>query len=360
MAAGDSDQERTEAATPRRREDAKKEGRVPRSQELTTAAVLLGSALALNALGPALARWLLEAMRGMLILSGSAVLNGTSVAALLRALGWKTLVALSALTLAIVAAGGGVAAIQARGVLTWQPLQPKFERVNPVSNAKRILGIQGWADLLKSLLKLGIVGVIVWKTLHAAWGDSIGLAATTPFDLAVVLRAYVVKLLMTAGLCYLVFAGADYGYQVWTHEKQLRMTKQEVKEEAKQNEGDPMVKAQRRAFGRQMARRQMFKEVPRADVVVTNPTHIAVALKYDPALADAPVVVAMGQRKVAERIKAIAREHGVPTLENRPLARALLASARVGTAIPPELYMAVAEGLAWVISQRGRLRNVTA
>jgi flagellar biosynthetic protein FlhB len=121
-----------------------------------------------------------------------------------------------------------------------------------------------------------------------------------------------------------------------------------------------MVKAQRRAFGRSLARRQMFQDVPKATVVVTNPTHIAVALKYDPSLADAPVVLAMGQRKIAQRNKEIAREAGVPTVENRPLARALLASARVGVPIPPELYLAVAEVLAWVISQRGRLRGVTA
>ncbi len=133
------------------------------------------------------------------------------------------------------------------------------------------------------------------------------------------------------------------------------MSKQEVKDEAKQNEGDPMMKARIRAVGRSLARRQMFREVPKADVVITNPTHIAVALKYDPDSFDAPLVIAMGERKIAQRIKEIAKESGVPMVENRPLARALLASARVGTPIPPELYLAVAEVLAWVIGKRGRL-----
>ena len=131
------------------------------------------------------------------------------------------------------------------------------------------------------------------------------------------------------------------------------MTKQEVKQEAKQNEGDPLVKARMRSMGRALARKQMMKEVPNADVVVTNPTHIAVALKYDPTTGEAPVVLAMGQRKVAERIKAIAAEAGVPMVENRPLARAMLASCRVGIPIPAELYIAVAEVLAFVIRQRG-------
>ncbi|HET7321056.1 MAG TPA: flagellar biosynthesis protein FlhB [Longimicrobiaceae bacterium] len=360
MAENDNDQEKTESATPRKREDAREEGKIPKSVELTTAMVLLGAGLAFHALGPAVGRVLAATMRSMLMLAGSGAMEGTAVIGLLQGMGWKLMAGTSALLLAVAGIASGTAAVQARGVLTMQPLQPKLERLNPLPQLKNFLSVQPWVELLKSLLKLLIVGVVVWKVLSASWADSIGLAQTDPLQLMELARTYVVKLLLTAGGCYLAFASADYAYQVWSHEKRLRMSKQEVKDESKQNEGDPMLKARIRAVGRSRARRQMFKDVPHADVVITNPTHIAVALKYDPALSDAPVVLAMGQRKVAERIKQIAREHDVPTVENRPLARALLASARVGTAIPPELYMAVAEVLAWVIGQRGRLRNVRA
>ena len=145
---------------------------------------------------------------------------------------------------------------------------------------------------------------------------------------------------------------ADYLFQLWQYEKELRMTKAELKQELRQSEGDPLVKQRMRSMARGFARRQMFRDVPKADVIIANPTHIAVALKYDPLLAPAPVVLAMGQRKVAERIKQIAFESGVPVIENRPLARALLAGAHVGVMIPAELYAAVAEVLAFVIRQR--------
>jgi flagellar biosynthetic protein FlhB len=355
--AGDSDQERTEEATPRKRDDARNEGRIARSPELNAAAGLLGAALALNALGPGLAARLGEIMRSGLALAGAGPLDRESLTVLLQGLGWKVMAASSALLLALVFAAGAMAAIQARGVLTLTPLEPKLERINPLPNLKRFFGVQPWVDLLKSLLKLVIVAATIWHSLGSAWTDSLGLSQSTPMALGDVVRSYGVRLLMSAGLCYLAFAAADYLYQHWQHEKELRMSKQEVKEEAKQSEGDPMMKARMRAFGRSLARRQMFREVPNADVVVTNPTHIAVALRYDPDLADAPVVIAMGERKIAQRIKEIAREAGVPTVENRPLARALLASAHVGMAIPPELYLAVAEVLAWVIGKRGRLRG---
>ena len=166
-------------------------------------------------------------------------------------------------------------------------------------------------------------------------------------------KKYAVRMLATAGGAYLALAGGDYLWQWWEHEKSLRMTKEEVRLEYKQNDGDPQIKQRRRQVARSYARRQMMKDVPKADVVIINPTHIAIAIKYDPTVAPAPIVLAIGQRKIAERLKAIAREAGVPMVENRPLARALLKTARVGTLIPYDLYMAVAEILAFVIKTRG-------
>jgi flagellar biosynthetic protein FlhB len=157
---------------------------------------------------------------------------------------------------------------------------------------------------------------------------------------------------MGAGLAFLLLALADYLYQVWRHEKSLKMSKEEIKREVKETEGDQILKVRRRTMARSMARRRMLLSVSDADVVVTNPTHIAVALKYDPEVAPAPMVLAMGARKVAKQIKDLALDAGVPVVENKPLARALYKTARVGLPIPVELYVAVAEILAWVIKQR--------
>jgi flagellar biosynthesis protein FlhB len=345
-------QERTEEATPRKRQEARDEGRIPRSQELTTAVMLLGVALVLNTAGPLLGSAVLATFRFGILASGAGVLDGQAAVALVQGMGWKVVAALVSFLLTISAVTLSITVVQARGVLTMKPLQPKWERINPLSNGKRMLGVQPWAELVKSLLKLTIVGLAIYLSLQAAWGEAMGLAQQAPFALLGIVRRYAVRLLMTAGLAYLVLAVMDYLYQIWQHEKNLKMTKQEVKQEHKQSEGDPLIKARLRSMGRSLARRQMMQEVPRADVVITNPTHIAVAIKYDPSKADAPVVLAMGQRKVAQRIKAIAAENGVPTVENRPLARALLAGARVGRQIPVELYIAVAEILAFVIRRR--------
>ncbi len=346
-------QEKTEEATPRKREEAHRDGQVPRSQELTTAALLLGGALIINAMGPKLGASVLTAFQHGLVSIGTATLDGPTAIALVQTTGWKALAGLSAFLTSMSGVALAVSAVQARGVLSTKPMQPKWERINPLPNAKRMLGAQPWMELAKSLMKLTIVGLAVYVSLRNGWDEAISLAQQAPFALLGVVRRYAVRILMTAGLAYIVLALADYAFQVWQHQKNLRMTKQEVKQEHKQSEGDPLIKARMRSMGRSLARQQMMREVPIADVVVTNPTHIAVALRYDPARADAPVVVAMGQRKVAERIKALAAESGVPMVENRPLARALLASSRVGVPIPTELYIAVAEVLAFVIRERG-------
>lgn len=350
-------EERTEDATPRRREDARDEGRIPKSPELNAAILLLATAVMVKAVGPGIGTHLMDTMGSSLVIVGSVPLDGEIAVSLVRGVGWKLLAALAVLMGATMATTLAIGGIQARGVLTMKPLAPDFKRINPSAQIKRMFGMQPWVELLKSLLKLTIVGVAVWGSMRAAWPETIALAQQTPRELVAVVRDYAVKMLLTAGFAFLGLALADYLYQIWEHEKSLRMTKEEVKQEHKSNEGDPLIKAQRRAMGRAMARRQMFQEVPNADVVITNPTHIAVAIKYDPERAEAPLVLAIGQRKIAERIKQIARESGVPMVENKPLARALLASARVGSTIPVELYMAVAEVLAWVMTQRSGTRR---
>jgi flagellar biosynthetic protein FlhB len=348
-----SDMEKTEDPTPQRRDEARKEGRVPKSQDFTAATLILGSALVLNATGPALGTLLLDTFGYGLSAVGAGDLDAASAVTLVQTLGWKVLAVLGVTLASLAAVALAVTGLQARGTFSTKPLGPDWNRINPGANAKRIAGKQAWVDLGKSLVKLAIVGLAVRSSLQRAWPDVLALVQESPYGLLVVVRRYSVSLFTTAGLSYLGLAGLDYFWQLWEHEKSLKMTKEEVKQESKSSEGNPMVKQRMRAVGRAMVRKRMMQDVPRADVVVVNPVHIAVALKYDALLAPAPVVLAVGQRKVAERIKALAYEHGIPVIENRPLARALVAAkVQPGTVIPADLYVAVAEVLAFVFRQR--------
>ncbi|HEX7243329.1 MAG TPA: flagellar type III secretion system protein FlhB [Longimicrobiaceae bacterium] len=348
----DTDQEKTEEATPKRRDEALAEGRIPRSQELNSAILLLGSAAVLNSAGGGLGTALATGMTTGLLAAGSARMDAAGAVSLVQATGGRALAALSVFLLAMAGIALAVAAAQARGVVSLKPVTPQWERIDPLSNGARMLGAQPWMELGKSLAKLLIVAVAVRGSLSDAWPEILALAQESPVGLLEVVRRHGLRLLQTAGFSYLAFAGVDVFLQLRQHEKGLRMTKDEVKREMKESDGDPLLKARMRSMARSLARKQMLRDVPQADVVITNPTHIAVAIRYDPEKAPAPMIVAMGQRKVAERIKQIARDNGVPCVENKPVARALLASAQVGMMIPQELYVAVAEVLAFVIRQR--------
>ncbi|HEY0779587.1 MAG TPA: EscU/YscU/HrcU family type III secretion system export apparatus switch protein [Gemmatirosa sp.] len=349
----ETEQEKTEAPSQRRRDDAADEGRVPRSAEVNAAALLLASAVAFSAAGPALAASLRDVVGAGLGFGGAGQLTSAGAVELIRALGWKAMAGSAGFLAALALTALVIGAAQARGTFTFQPLTPKFSRLNPAENAKRVVGTQGFIELGKSLVKLVVVGWAVRGVLEAAWPDVVALGQESPRALLEVARTHGIKLFVHAGTAYLALAGADYGWQLWRHEQSLRMTKEEVKQESKQQDGDPMVKQRMRALARQRARRQMMKDVPKADVVVVNPVHIAVALRYDPDVAPAPYVVALGRRKVAERIKEIAFASGVPVVENIPLARALIAGVQLGSLIPAELYVAVAEVLAFVLRRRG-------
>jgi len=275
----------------------------------------------------------------------------------LQGLGWIVLGALAPVVLGISALALAVGAIQARGTLTLQPLSPDWSRLAPQNNLRRLFSVRPLVELAKSILKLVIVSAAIYVAIGGAWSEILALPQQSPAAVLGITHRLATRLFLTAGLAFLALAAADYLYQLWEHERGLRMTKEEVKQELKDTEGDPMIKSRIRSLGRSLARRRMMAAVPTADVVVTNPTHIAVALRYDPSIAPAPVVVAMGERKLAQRIKEIALAAGVPVIENRPLARALLATGRIGLPIPPDLYVAVAEVLAFVYRQRDALRN---
>jgi flagellar biosynthetic protein FlhB len=351
----DTEAERTEEATPKRRDEAREEGRIPKSQELTIAGSLLGSALAISALTPMMGRSLLNVLGEGLSQIGTLRVDRESAPLIIRDTLMKAGTATLALLLALAAATLAIAALQARGVFSIKALEPKFNRINPAENIKNMVGMRTVVELIKSIAKVAIIGFAVWGSVKTAIPESLTLSQTSQLGFMYLVKRYAIRMLASAGGAYLALAAADYIYQWFQHEKSMKMTKEEVKQEMKQNDGDPHIKQRRRSIARQYARKQMMKDVPKADVVIVNPTHIAIAIKYDPEVAPAPYILAIGMNKVAERIKEIAAENGVPMVENRPVARALLKTARVGTMIPYEMYLAVAEVLAFVIRTRGKL-----
>jgi flagellar biosynthetic protein FlhB len=271
---------------------------------------------------------------------------------LVRSAAVGLVLALLPFLLTTAAATALVNVLQARGVLSWQPVTPKLSHLSPVAGLKRLFGLDGLINLLKAVAKFAVLGVVTWITIARSWPQLMSLAGAAPVEVAAVLRALVLRLAVTGSFAFLAVALLDYGLQLLRHERSLRMSREEVVREHRETEGDPLVKGRLLSLARARARRRMLQAVPTADVVVVNPTEIAVALRYDAQLAPAPVVVAMGQRKLAQRIRALAERHDVPVIENRPVARALLATGIVGRAIPPALYAAVAEILAFVYRRR--------
>ncbi|KVD42286.1 flagellar biosynthetic protein FlhB [Burkholderia sp. MSMB1072] len=346
--ADESDLDKTEAATPRRREKAREEGQVARSRELASFALLAAGFYGAWLLAGPSGGHLQAMLRGaftfdratafdtnrMLSAAGSASLEG--FAALLPLLALTGVAAL----LAPMALGGWL--------ISPKTFELKFDRLNPISGLGRIFSIQGPIQLgmsvAKTLVVGGIGGIAIWRSKD----ELLGLA-TQPLGAALPDALHLVAVCCgttVAGM--LVVAGLDVPYQLWQYNKKLRMTKEEVKREHRENEGDPHVKGRIRQQQRAIARRRMMAAVPKADVVVTNPTHFAVALQYTDGEMRAPKVVAKGVNLVAARIRELAAEHNVPLLEAPPLARALYHNVELEREIPGSLYSAVAEVLAWV------------
>lgn len=349
---------RTEKPTPRRRTQAREKGSVARSQDLNSAVVLLGAAITLTWLGSSMVSGLGEILKDLLKRSGR------------LDLGIKEIQDLAALELVEVAevvlpflgtlmlVGFLINVLQVGFQLSWKAAAPNWSRLNPMSGFKRFFSTRAVVELCKSLLKLGLVGLVLFFTLQAASLESSWLFFMPKEQMIPEMGRKLDDLFRVAAFVLLAIGIIDYLYQRYDHERSLKMTKEEVKEEAKQQEGDPKVKSKIREIMIRSTLRRMMKSVPEADVIITNPTHIAVALKYDRHKSSAPVVVAKGARKVAERIKEVAAEHGVPIVENKPLARTLFKSVDVGMEIPFELYKAVAEILAYVYRIKHRFVGV--
>ena len=356
MAEQDRDQ-RTEQATPKRIEDARRRGEVPRSRDLTSAAVLLAAGAGLYGLGGIVGGQLLAMMHEAFTFSRAEALDDSMPAlAFGRAVGEALLICAPLFGLTLVAALLAPLAIGGWNVSS-EALAPKWERLDPVAGFRRLFSVAGLIELGKSLARFAVVGgtgaLVLWiqsdellalgqEPLTLAIGHAMGLAGMA----LIVLAASMV-----------VIAAVDAPLALWQHRRSLRMTRQEVRDELRENEGNPEVRGKVRARQQAVARSRMMQEVPKADVIVTNPTHYAVALRYDESRSRAPVVVAKGRDLVAARIRAVASEHGVPVLEAPPLARALHAACDLGEEIPARLYAAVAQVLAYVYQLRAARRS---
>ena len=346
--AEESFQEKTEEATPKKREEAREKGQVARSTELSSVAILAAGLLALSSLGSYLYDELSGFMADVLTNGIHAELNEANI--LGYALGWGSDYAktVGPVVLFLLVAALAVNYAQVGVIFTGKPLAPKAERLSPWSGVKRIVSARGLVELSKGLFKIAAVAYLTYLTIEAetdrmvAFMDmSVGQILANSCEIILVL-AFRITLLL------LVMAILDYAFQRFDYEKNLRMTKQQVKEEMKQQEGDPQIRQRVRSLQREMSQQRMMDDIASANVVVTNPTHVAVALLYDPETMPAPKVLAKGQRLVAEKIKELAREAGVPLVENKPLARALFKAVKIGDEIPEDLFKAVAQVLAFV------------
>ncbi len=342
------------APTPRRKEEAKRKGQVPKSTEMNAAVILLTGTLVVTVGAGLIGRGLLEIYGEAFARSSNFPADAPATSAWLTSIGWKVLATMTPVIMFIFVMALLVAGGQGRGVFSGEPLKPKWEKIDPVKNAKKIWGWKALMEFGKSIVKLLIIGAAIALVFYLARERISLLIQLSPFALLELIRRSAFQLLLFAGTAYIVVAIADYAFQVWQHERNLRMTEQELRRELKDSDGDPHMRARRMAMGRALARRRMMLSVSDADVVLTNPTHVSVALKWDPSIAPAPIVLALGKRKTALRIREVAKEHGVPIVENPPLARALFKAGKVGHPIPVEFYVLVAEVLAFVFRERAK------
>jgi flagellar biosynthetic protein FlhB len=346
--------EKTEPATEKRRQDAIQRGNVVKSQDLGSVVVLLTGFLMLRFYGPQMYGMCGEYMQYSF---SHAIFTELTLSETIILLNQFILVLLKIMTpflMAILLTSIASNIIQTGFLFRFDTLIPDIDRLNPVSGIQNIFSWKMIAELVKSILKIIIVSYIPYNTMRTEIPMLIRFFKIEPMPAMIILLKIIFAMAMKIIAILLVLALADWAFQKWRHEENIKMSKEEIKEEYKQREGDPKVKQKIRERQRQASSRRMMDEVPKATVVVTNPTHIACALKYDPQNDNAPTLVAMGAGLIAQKIKEIAKEHNVPIIENKPLARQLYKMLEIGDEIPSDLYAAVVEILAQVYRMKNR------
>jgi flagellar biosynthetic protein FlhB len=346
--------ERTEQATPRKREQARQKGQVARSQELNSVAIIFFGVVALMIFSSSIYNGLVDIFHYNVIISGTELTTATTYhifltngAALLKIIA-PVLVLLGIVGILINFA-------QVGAVVSFEALTPKLDSFNVVNGLTRIISTKTLVELIRDTIKISIIGYIAYVTLKGEMKNYVPLVDQGVGQILIFMGRVSLKVCLRVSAVLLILAILDYVYQRVEFEKRIRMTKQEIKEEYKMHEGDPLIKSRIRRIQREMAHARMLHDVPKADVVITNPTHLAVALIYDVDSMSAPKVVAKGERLIAEKIKEVAKQAGVPVVENQPLARAIFEAVDVGMYIPAKLYRAVAEVLAYVYKLKGKV-----
>lgn len=349
--------DKTEKATPKKLEDARKEGRVARSSDLINGLMLLLMFFVLRIFGNFMAKGFLESFVkyynktpdiSMEIFDVKQAVNlGNEIV-------FDIVIACLPVLIGsfLVAFVGNV--VQIGWKVTTKPLKPKLDRLNPIGGLKRMFSQEKVVELIKSILKVLAIAIVAYNEVKDRWLFILNLYDFEFMQAIVNIFDIVLDVGVKISVLFVIIGIADFGYQKWKHLHDLRMSKQEVKDEMKQSEGDPQVKGRIRQKMREGARRRMMQELPKADVVITNPTHFAVAIKYDKEKAEAPYVLAKGADYVAATIKEAAKEHKIEIVENKPLARMLYYNVEIGEQIPPELYQMVAEVLAYVYSVKNK------
>jgi len=349
---------KTEKPTPRRRQQAREKGSVARSQDLNSAVLLFGAALTLSMLGAGMIAGLGEILKSLLRQSGTMEFTQSATDAMFKQQAIATFKLLLPFLLVIMLIGVLVNVTQVGFHISWQAAAPQWGRLNPINGFQRFFSVRALVELGKSILKLLFVGLALYFSLKSAALQTPWLFYMAPEQVIGEIGRLLDDLFIAAAGALLIIGLADYAYQKYDLEQSLMMTKDEVKEEAKQQDGDPRVRGKIREIMIKSSLRRMMKKVPEADVIITNPIHLAVAIKYDRDKSSAPIVVAKGARKTAERIKEIAADNGIPIVENKPLAQALYKTVDIGMEIPVELYRAVAEILAYVYRIKNRYFGV--
>jgi len=347
--------ERTEAPTARRRAEYRRKGQIARSPELAPSLTLLTVIMVLGVYGATM----FESLAGMMRTTFQApTAVDWTIGGITRG-AWHIELAVARLVLppllAALAVGLVVNFSQTGLLFTTYTLEPRLDRLNPVTGFRRIFSIRGALETSKALLKLSIIGFVTYQILSGSYFRLVGMMGSGVQPVIRLLTATGQDIAVRVAVLMVLLAGLDYLYQRWSFERSIRMTKQEVLEELISMEGQPIIKGRRKKEQRRLAIQRMMARVPRSDVVVTNPTHLAIALEYKASVMAAPIVTAKGQRLIAERIIKIARANGVPVIQNIPLAHALYDGVEIGEMIPAALYQAVAEVLAFVYRLRGRM-----
>jgi flagellar biosynthetic protein FlhB len=351
--------DRTEAPTQKRLDDARKEGRIPRSRELSAAAVMLAAGMVLMISGDSIGAQLGELMRGGLSVTRDQAFDVSAMTRSFGELSRGTLLAIAPVLLVTLVAALAAPLAIGGWAMSGKAIAPDFKRLSPASGLGRMFGARSWMELAKALAKFGVVTVVAVIVLRVNAGKLLGLGSV-PVDVAIghaITLSGQALLALTAAL--VLIAAVDVPFQLWQYRKDMRMTREEVRQEFKESEGSPEIKGRIRALQRELAERRMMEAVPKADVIVVNPTHYAVALRYDEKTMRAPQVVAKGVDLIAARIREVATENKVPIFEAPPLARALHRSVEIGDEIPAGLYVAVAQVLTYIFQLRAAMAGRT-